>query len=328
MIRPTRQPSFVSAFGGSSSQHQAHPRARRRLRWSLAALALLSGGCRFGSDAFGTPEADPEAGVGGAAQGTGGGGGGNDEAAGGSASGSDALVTIRFRATTAPFDHQDGLAGQTPLEHYSGVRDLKLYRGPDDPQPVTIFDRDEDFVEIGYNEGDDTVVATVPARELPLGTYTVARTVHSHVRYRVASTMHVGGVPLAGEFDCMQVLSDDTWLDGTRRDHGYYEYVFRAGAQSFPTSGDDAPLPLSGETGGFSAALEQGEWAYYYPVSLVVTPELEADVDVVLNVNMHESFRWDDQQASGFAPQIFDTTPTSFEPVVTFGANSYWMTLE
>ncbi|MBW2523486.1 MAG: hypothetical protein JRI23_04900 [Deltaproteobacteria bacterium] len=300
-----------------------------RLIAALVGAAALLGGCRLYSDPFG-PSDDPaeEDGTGGGAGGSPGGDGGAAGHGGSSNVASEATVTIRFRATTAPFDHQDGLSGQTPSEHYSAVRDLQLYRDADDPNPVTIFDLGDDAVEIGYNEGDDTVVATVLASELPEGTYTLARTVHTYVRYQVDATMHVGGVALPGRFDCLQVLSDGALVDGQRRDHGYYEYAFDAVGQTFPTSGTDAPLPVSGETGGFSAVLEQGQWAYYYEVFLAVTPELTDDVDVVLNVNMHESFRWQDQDALGYQPGEFDTTPTDFEPVITFGANSYWMTLE
>lgn len=320
-------PSSMACSPSSSSRAPRRRRARARLS-AFAFAALLLAGCRFGSDPFGSPESSPEQGEGGAASAPTEGQGGGADGSGGAAGASDAVVTIRFRATTAPFDHQDGLSGQTPLEHYSGVRDLQLFRGVDDPDPVTIFDLDDDFVEIGYNEGDDTVVASVLASELPEGTYTLARTVHTHVRYRVASTMHVGGLAMPGEFDCLQVLSDGTLLDGQPRDHGYYEYLFTTLGQSFPSSGSDAPLPMSRETGGFTAVLEQGEWAYYYPVSLAVTPDLTDDVDVVLHVNMHESFRWEDEPTAGFQPGVFDTTPTEFEPVITFGANSYWMSLE
>lgn len=309
---------------------------RNRLEQATGWLALvltmtMAGGCRLGSDPFGGPGEDPSDGAGGAAGGVeegGAGEGGSGQAGGGGEAAAGPMVTIRFRSTTEAFDHQDGLAGQTPLEHYSGVRKLQLFRDASDPNPVTVFDFGSDFVEIGYNEGDDTAVYSVPASTLELGTYTLARTVHSHVRYRVTSTMHVAGFPLPGEFDCLQVLSDDTMLAGQLYDHGYYEYVFTSGAQSFPTSGSNAPLPLSAETGGFTAKFENGEWAYYYAVELVVTPDIADDIDVVLNVNMHESFRWQDEPLPLYQPGVFDTTPVDFEPVVKFGANSYWMTLE
>jgi len=237
-------------------------------------------------------------------------------------------ITIRFRAHTDPFAHDDGLNGQTPISHSSGVRKLQLFKDPSDPNPITVFDFGSTFVEIGYDDGDDTSVYTLPAKSLPTGMYTMARVVHSHVRYRVSSTMHTNGLSLPGEFDNMQVLSDGTLLDGQVRNHGYYEYVFLTGGQQFPTSGNNAPLPQGWNTGGFSVGVESGEWAYSFPVDLALTPDLAADLDVVLEVNMFESFRWQDQDQPGYAPGVFDTNPIVSEPVVHFGANSYWLTLE
>jgi hypothetical protein len=238
------------------------------------------------------------------------------------------VVNIRFHSTTAQFDHQDELAGQTPLEHRSRVRRLELYRGPNDPEPVTIFELGDSPVEISYDDGADSFVYAVPASSLPLGTFTLARAVHTDVHYRVETTMHVAGSDWVGELECMQVLSNGTLVDGERRDHGYYEYVFHAAGQSFATSGTGAPLPTSPETGGFTASLEEGEWIYSYAVELPITPDLATDLDLVLHVNMHESFRWSDQAVDRYELGVFDTTPASFEPVVKFGANAYWMTIE
>jgi len=277
-------------------------------------------------------------------EGAGGAGGGSEQGGGGAGAGSEGgaggvggqapeggaapAITIRFRSSTAPFPHDDGLAGQTPLSHVSGLRKLQLYPSPTDPNPLTVFDFGSDFVEVSYADGADTPVYTVPASTLPQGLYTVARVVHSHVRYEVASTMHVNGQALPGTYQNLQVLSDGTLLDGQLRNHGYYEYVFSTGYVDFPISGDNAPVPEWSETGGFSTKLENGEWGYYFPIELWVTPELTEDVDIVLEVNMHESFRWQDQSEPGFAPGVFDTVPTAFEPVKRFGANDFALSLE
>ena len=126
----------------------------------------------------------------------------------------------------------------------------------------------------------------------------------------------------------MQVLSDGTSIDGELRDHGYFEYAFEAGSMSFPLSGTDAPVPAWSGAGGFSVAFEDGEWAYYFPVDLAIDPELDGDLAVVLEVNMHESFRWSDQASPDFAAGVFDTTPSSFEPVMRFGANAFELSIE
>ena len=250
----------------------------------------------------------------------------SDGGAGGGLSGPS--VQIRMRSSTAPFPHGDGLSGQTPSAHTSGLRSLTLFRSPTDPDPFVVFDLGENPVEVDYADGADTLVYTTRASAMPEATFTVARVVHTHVRYRVAATMHAMGFVVPGFFDNLQVMSDGTRVDGQKRDAGYFEYVFEGGGQSFPASGNDAPVPEYTSSGGFEVVREDGEWAYYFPVSLVVTPDITDDVQVVLSVNMHESYRWQDQSLPDYQPGVFDVTPTSFEPVLRFGANSFALTLE
>lgn len=263
------------------------------------------------------------------------GGAGGEDATGGDAAGGAGgapfvgpAITIRMRADAKAFEHDDGLSGQTPISHVAGLRKFSLYRDGSDPDPVTIFDLGENHVEVGFNDGDDTEIFVADAAKIPKATYTVARAVYGHVRYRVASTMHANGLDLPGEFDNMQVLSDGTLVDGEVRDSGYYEYVFSTAGMDFPTTGSNAPVPEYSVTGGFSVVFEDGEWAYYFPVNLPVTEDLTSDVDVILQVNMFESFRWSDQDEPGFEPGVFDTTPTTFEPVLRFGANQFDVVVE
>lgn len=81
-------------------------------------------------------------------------------------------------------------------------------------------------------------------------------------------------------------------------------------------------------SGGFSVVREDGEWAYYFPLELVIGPDVTEDVDVIMAVNMHESFRWEDAGQEGYLDGIFDTTPVASEPVVRFGANSHEVLVE
>jgi hypothetical protein len=260
-----------------------------------------------------------------------GGGAGTSSAGGGGSTGTGTgtgSIAIHMRASTATFPHSDGLTGQTPLAHTSGIRSLQLFESVDDTDPLTVFDFGEESMEVSYADGADTLVYTADVADLPRKTFTRARVVHSHVRYRVTSTMHASGLDLPGEFDNLQVLSDGTLIDGRLRDHGYFEYEFEAGTQTFPLSGNDAPVPEWSGVGGFSVELEDGEWAYYFPVNLPVDPDLDTDVKVVLLVNMHESFRWTDEDSADFTAGVFDTTPTTFEPVLKFGANSFELAIE
>jgi hypothetical protein len=271
----------------------------------------------FQDDPSGAGGSGGEAGSGGDGSGGGGAGGGP----------AGAVVAIHMRATTEPVAHDDSLSGQTPIEHRSGIRKFSLLKDASDTSPFTVFDFGEKWVEVGFNDGDDTLIYETPAASLPQGTYTLARVVHSHVRYRVKATMHYSGFAVPGEFDNMQVLSDGTLIDGALRDHGYFEYAFKAGAMEFPLTGDDAPSPEF-ESGGFYVKFEDGEWASYFPVNLPLTPSVASDVRVVLLVNMHESFRWEDQAEQNYKPKVFDTTPSVFEPVKKFGPSSFTVLLE
>lgn len=257
-----------------------------------------------------------------------GGEGGGDGGAGGGAGGESAAIAIRLRASAAPFEHADGFAGQTPIAFESGIRSLVLLRDENDPAPVTVFDLGQDAVATRYEDGADTLVYTARARDLPAATFTIARVVHAWTRYEVAGTMHNGALSAPGTFQNFQVLSDGTLVDGTVRDAGYYEYVFATNGMSFPTSGTNAPTPEYEGTGGFSVRVEDGEYAFYFPVNLPVDPSVPTDLAVVLDVNVHEAFRWQDQDQAGYEVGVFDTTPTSFEPVMQLGANSFALTLE
>ncbi len=298
----------------------------------LAALALLAvlGGCsddgtRTAGSGGAGGASDPQASSssqGGSDTQVGAGGEGGTAAEGGASPGGP-QIHIHMRATTEPFSHDDELSGQTPLEHVSGVRRLELLKDASDPDPFVVFDLGQDFVEVDYADGADVIAHSLPAAELPAGTYTLARVVHSHVRYRIAATLHYQGLDLPGELDNVQVLSNGTMLDGVLRQAGWYEYVFVTGGQEFPATGDDAPVPEWSNTGGFSVTVEDGAWTYQFPVLLPLSPDVTEDVDVVLEVNMFESFRWRDLDEPDYAPGVFDTTDTTFEPVLRFGANGY-----
>jgi hypothetical protein len=236
-------------------------------------------------------------------------------------------VTIRMKSSTAPFAHKDGFSGQTTRKTKQGVRRFRLLRSANDPSPVVVFDHGSGFVEAGYDDGDDTVLGVAPLAKVPAGTYAIAQMVVTHSRFRVSSTMHYGGV-YPGDFDCVQALSDGTTLEGSVRARGWYRYVFTTSGQSVPQEGPNAPLPTQAETGGFTMKTDGGETYYELPVSLVVPSGITSDLTVVVHVNMHDAFRWEDQALPGYVTGVYDTTPITFEPVRRYGANTYALSLE
>ncbi len=87
-------------------------------------------------------------------------------------------------------------------------------------------------------------------------------------------------------------------------------------------------VPTSPATGGFVLRTEGGASYYEMAVDVRVDPAAKTDLHVVVEVNMSESFRWEDQALAGYAPSVYDTTPTSFEPIRRFGANTYAVKVE
>jgi hypothetical protein len=231
-------------------------------------------------------------------------------------------VFIHLKATTAPVTHLDAWSAQTPKKQTLGIRGLALGTGPNDPNPWVVFDLGSGFIEAPLDDKADTIVATVPASALKNGTYTYAWTYASHVRYQVDATVHALNTAVPGTFDNLQVLSDNTTLDGQVRASGYYSFSFLVGSQTYgPTTGNGGPLPQT--TGaGITLSIKGGVASYGFPINLTVAPPA-VDMDITLEANTHEDFRWEDDPQAGYAPKILDVTPpSSFETVEQFGPNA------
>jgi hypothetical protein len=236
-------------------------------------------------------------------------------------------VYVHLRATHAAVAHDPGTSGQTPRGWSSGIRSLHLLRGESDPDPALVFSHGDDHVEASYADGADTIVGSAPIASLPTGTFTWARAVHTHVRFTIDATVHSSFGAVPGELEDVIALSDRTTIDGATRARGWYRHVFRAGGAEFPAEGTGFELPaIAG--GGFSARVEEGETAYYFPAHLEVSDAPTADVHLVFEVNVHDGFRWIDQTTAGYAPSVFDATPPTTEPIVQAGANSYRFSVE
>jgi hypothetical protein len=201
----------------------------------------------------------------------------------------DAFVYVHLRASHDAVPHAPATTGQTPRAWSSGIRSLHLLRTIDDAAPALVF--------------------------------SWARAVHTHVRFTIDATFH-STVALPGELEDLIVLSDRTLIDGALRSRGDYRYVFRTGTAEYPAEGSGFALaPIPG--GGFTARVENGETAYYFPVFLEVSDELTEDVHMIFEVNVHEGFRWTEQPYPSFESGVFDTSLAGTEPIVQAGANGY-----
>ncbi len=234
-------------------------------------------------------------------------------------------VLVHLTATHAAVTHAPGSAGQTPRDWVSGIRSLHLLRSMDDPAPFLVFSHGDGFVEASYADGADTIVGERPIAELERGTYAWARVVHTHVRFTLDATLHAGFGPMPGVLEDEIVLSDRTTLDGVAYAQGDYSTNFTTAGMSFPSRGSGYAVPaIAG--GGFSARVEDGETAYYFPAPLVVDDTLTTDVHLIFEVDVHEGFRWTDQPTADYAEGVFDITPVGTEPIVQAGANGYTYT--
>lgn len=239
------------------------------------------------------------------------------------------MLTVRLRATDAQFNHVDGLSGLTPLSASGGIRSLSLLRDQNDIHPAVLFDSGQTATEASFSDGGDTLVGAIPIGDVPPGKYTIARMVQAFSRYSIPATMHDASASTPGELHNLVVMSDSTLVDGGLRDAGYYHYEFTAAGQQ-PTTfeGDDAIVPAYSTTAGAFAVVEGGQWAVYFPVNLDWSSGLSSPLELVITVNMFESFRWTDVVAPGYLPGVFDFTAVSYEPVVRFGGNEFVSTVE
>jgi hypothetical protein len=236
-------------------------------------------------------------------------------------------ITISLQGTTAPFTHADALSGATPNRQIVAVRSLYLFRSPTDPSPVEVFDLDTSAVEVELVSGQKTKVASVVAKTLPAGVFTMAKAGIAYVRYSVDARMH-SIVAVDGQYENVQALSDGAVIDGVPRTKGHFSYSFVANGTTYGTlTGEDAPTPAIAASGGISLDTTGPQAFYVFPVQVALDPDVTVDREALLEVNVHESFRWQDQTAPGYTAKTFDTTPSSFEPVISFGANTFELTL-
>jgi hypothetical protein len=277
-----------------------------------------------GSGGSGSGSADPGASSGGAAampgtKGTIGGAG---------VPGTGAQLTLALRGSTTPVPHADGFSSQTPLRQGVAVSSLWLLKSADDPSPLQVVDLGAVSVETDLVTGKTNDVATVALSTLAAGTYTIAKVGVAYVRYRIAARLHAG-TATDGRYDNVEALTNGALVDGKAHTKGWFRSEFGIGDTAYASSeSDGAPLPQLPSSGGMTLDTSGAQSFYVFPMHVTIDPNETKDQRVVCEVNVHESFRWQDETQPDYAANVFDTTPTTYEPVMSFGASSFSLALE
>jgi len=103
--------------------------------------------------------------------------------------------------------------------------------------------------------------------------------------------------------------------------------VFSANGTTYGTlEGEDAPVPAVSTLRSDARHVRPAD-LLRLPVQVAIDPDVGLDPEVLLELNVHESFRWQDQSAPRYTSKVFDTTPNTFEPVMAFGANAFTLTI-
>lgn len=292
----------------------------------LTVIASLAGCSGATSDIDQKPCALPE----GCPNGSGGGSSSSSGAVGGDGGSelpSGPRVTIAVRGTTTPVAHPDPWSGETPKKQIVAIRSLYLLRSPTDPKPVQVFDLGANSVEAELVGGKKVTIANVGAKSLPAGVFTIAKAGVSYVRYSVDARLH-SVVAVDGQYENVQALSDGAVIDGVTHAKGHFRYSFVANGTTYGTlEGEDAPVPALTATGGLTLDGSGPQAFYVFPAQVAIDPNITVDHEALLELNVHESFRWQDQEGAGYTSKVFDTTASTFEPVMSFGASASTLTI-
>lgn len=298
-------------------------------RLACASLLVLSAACGGSAGSVDDPDGNPSApgtDVPGGPGSTSGGSGSGTQAP--PTGGSGANVTLSLRGSTAPVAHADDFASQTPSRQVIAVKSLWLYKSASDPNPLEVLDLGTKVVETDLRSGIASDIGVVALKSLPAGTYTLAKVGVAYVRYSVAARMH-SVAAVDGRFDNVQALSDGVVIDGVTRAKGWHRYAFAVGTTTYGTTeGANAPLPQIPSNGGMTLETSGPDAFYVFPMNVTIDPDEPRNQRIVCEVNVHESFRWQDQAQPGYAPKVYDATPSAFEPVMAFGASAFSLSLE
>jgi hypothetical protein len=236
---------------------------------------------------------------------------------------------IVLHADQTPVAVDASTSGETPADQRIGFLGLQLLQNTNDPSPLVVANLSAP-VDVGYNDGDDTVIATVPAKNLRAGHFTVAHVPIAYVRFTVAGTFHSTEIAVPGDFSDVIAMANGAMIDGTSRDQGFWETAFSSdgGTTYGMQTGEHAVIAQPGASSGIALDNANSPSKYVFSTDLDVDPTIDHDVRVVFHVNTYQDFRWQDSNAAGYTNGVFDVSSSGFETVTQLGANSISTTIE
>jgi hypothetical protein len=236
---------------------------------------------------------------------------------------------IVLHADQTPVAVDPSTSGETPTDQRIGFLGLQLMQNTSDPNPLVVANLSAP-VDVGYNDGDDTVIATVPAKTLRAGHFTVAQVPIAYVRFTVGGTFHTTELAVPGDFSDVIAMANGASIDGTSRDQGFWETAFSSsgGTTYGMQTGEHAVIAQPGASSGIALDNSNSPSKYVFSTDLDIDPNIDHDVRVVFHVNTYQDFRWQDSSAAGYANGVFDVSASGFETVTQLGANSISTTIE
>jgi hypothetical protein len=234
-----------------------------------------------------------------------------------------------LHADQTPVAVDTSSSGETPTDQRIGFVGLQLMQNATDSDPLVVANLGAP-VDVGYNDGDDTVIATVPAKNLRAGHFTVAQVPIAYVRFTVGGTFHTTEVAVPGNFSDVIAMANGAMVDGTSRDQGFWQTAFSsAGGTTYGMqTGEHAVIAQPGVSSGITLDNSNSPSKYVFSTDLDVDPTIDHDVRVVFHVNTYQDFRWQDSNGAGYANGVFDVSTSGFETVTQLGANSISTTIE
>lgn len=235
-------------------------------------------------------------------------------------------LSLYVEGDLTPKTFDDGYSGQTPSSYTMGISRFDVMTSEDDVSPVTVFDYGEDYTEIDMLT--TSLVGSADLTTIPPGIYTYGRVLLKMTRFDVETTVHSTMPPgsMAGTLTVLAALSD-TEIEGTQRNQDWVQYTFDV-MGGISTTGVLPELPT---TSAGKIVRENNETWLVFPFdhAITVLPIPGQAHSATITYEVYESFRWEDQDVSGYTDGVFDSrTDGTSEPVVNFGATGYSISVQ